>query len=201
MRLIQGQGRYASDWNMAGQLFAAVLRSPHAAARIVRIDTAAALAAPGVKAVLTHADAERAGFKTIVGGVALKDRNGQPMKKPHYPVLAKDQVAYVGQAIAFVVADSTAAAQDATELIEIEYEERPSVVDFADAIAAGAPRVHADIDGNIAYVHEHGDAAAVEAAFAKAHRTTKLKVDSQRLVCNPMEPRACLAAFDATTGR
>jgi carbon-monoxide dehydrogenase large subunit len=201
LRLIQGQGRYASDWNMAGQLFAAVLRSPHAAARIVRIDTAAALAAPGVKAVLTCADAERAGFKSMVGGVGLKDRHGQPMKKPYYPVLAKDHVAHVGQAVAFVVADSTLAAQDATELVEVEYEELPSVVCFADAVAAGAPRVHEAIEGNVAYVHEHGDAAAVDAAFAKAHRVTKLRVDSQRLVCNPMEPRACLAAYDAASGR
>jgi carbon-monoxide dehydrogenase large subunit len=201
LRLITGQGRYTTDWNMAGQLHAAVLRSPYAAARIVRIDAAAALAAPGVKAVLTYADAERAGFKAMVGGIALKDRHGQPMKKPFHPVLAKEQVAYVGQAVAFVVAESAAAAQDATELIGVEYDERAAVVTFDDAVADGAPRVHEEIEGNLAYLHEHGDEAATAAAFAAAKHVTRLSVDSQRLVCNPMEPRACLAAFDAATGR
>ena len=201
LRLIKGEGRYASDWNMPGQLYAAVLRSPHAAAAISRLDLAAALAAPGVKAVLTYADAERAGYKAIVGGVASKDRNGEPMKKPFHPVLAKDRVAYVGQAVAFVVAESPAAAQDATELIVVDYEEAPSVTNYADAVAPGAPRVHADIEGNLAYVHEHGDAAPVEAAFARARHVTKLRVDSQRLICNPMEPRACVAAYDAASDR
>ena len=185
LRLITGQGRYATDWNLPRQLHAAVLRSPQAAARIVRLDTAPALAAPGVKAVLTYADAERAGFKSIVGGVASKDKHGQPMRKPFYPVLAQDRVAYVGQAIAFVVAESAAQAQDAAELIDIEYADLPSVVTFADAVAPGAPRVHDDIEGNLAYTHEHGDEAATAAAFATARHVTKLMVDSQRLVCNP----------------
>ena len=201
MRLITGQGRYASDWNMAAQLYAAVLRSPQAAARIVRIDTGPALAAPGVRAVLTYADAERAGFKAIVGGVALKDKHGEAMKKPFYPVLAKDRVAYVGQAIAFIVADTALQAQDACELVEVEYADLPAVVTYEDAVAPGAPLVHEEIAGNLAYVHEHGDEAATAAAFARARHVTKLTVDSQRLVCNPMEPRACLAAYDAAAER
>ena len=201
MRLITGQGRYASDWNMAAQLYAAVLRSPQAAARIVRIDTGPALAAPGVRAVLTYADAERAGFKAIVGGVALKDKHGEAMKKPFYPVLAKDRVAYVGQAIAFIVADTALQAQDAGELVEVEYADLPAVVTYEDAVAPGAPLVHEEIAGNLAYVHEHGDEAATAAAFARARHVTKLTVDSQRLVCNPMEPRACLAAYDAAAER
>lgn len=201
LRLITGGGRYASDWNMPGQLYAAVLRSPHAAARIVRIDTAPALAAPGVALVLTHADVEQAGFKTMVGGIPAKDRHGQPMKKPHNPVLAAGRVAYVGQPVAFVVAQSAAQAQDAVELIEVEYEEGAAAIGFAAATAAGAPRVHDAIEGNVAYVHEHGDEAAVAAAFAAARYVSKQRVDSQRLVANPMEPRACVAAFDAASGR
>ena len=201
LRLITGQGRYSSDWNLPGQLYSAVLRSPHAAARVVRIDAAPALAMAGVRAVLTHADVERAGFKSIVGGIALKDRNGEGMKKPHYPVLAKDRVAYVGQAVAFVVADTQAAAQDATELIVVEYDEAAAVVDFEDALARGAPAVHAEFGSNLAYTHEHGDEAAVAAAFAQARFISRVVNDSQRLVPNPMEPRACLAAFDAATGR
>jgi carbon-monoxide dehydrogenase large subunit len=201
LHLITGRGRYAADWSMPGQLFAAVLRSPHTAARIVRLDTGPALALAGVKAVLTSADAERAGFKTIAGGVATKDRNGVPMRRPFYPVLARDRVAHVGQAVAFVVAESTAIAQDALERIAVEYEELPSVASVVAAMTPGAPRVHDDIQGNIALEHEHGDEAVTAAAFARAARVTRLTFDSQRLVSNPMEPRACLAAYDAASGR
>ena len=160
LHLITGRGRYTTDWNMPGQLFAAVLRSPHPAARIVSLDTAPALELAGVKAVLTSADVERAGFKTIPGGVATKDRNGVPMRRPFYPVLAQDRVAYVGQAVAFVVAESTAIAQDAVERIVVEYEALPSVASVAAAMAVRAPRVHDDIEGNIGLEHEYGDAAA-----------------------------------------
>ena len=201
LHLITGRGRYTTDWNMPGQSFAAVLRSPHPAARIASLDTAPALELAGVKAVLTWADAERAGFKTIPGGVATKDRNGVPMRRPFYPVLAHDRVAYVGQAVAFVVAESTAIAQDAVERIVVEYEELPSVASVAAAMAVRAPRVHDDIEGNIGLEHEYGDAAATAAAFARAALTTRLTFDSQRLVSNPMEPRACLAAYDAASGR
>ncbi len=201
LRLIAGHGRYSSDWNLPNQLHASVLRSTHAAARIARIDTAPALAAPGVKAVLTHLDVERAGYKSIVGGVATKDKNGELMKKPFYPILATDRVCHVGQAVAFVVAETPEQAQDAVDLIEVEYEESPAIVTFADARAPGAPAVHADIPGNLSFVHEHGDEAKTAAAFAGAKFVTKVRVDSQRLICNPMEPRACLASFDAATGR
>ena len=201
LRLITGHGRYAADWNLPGQLHAAVLRSPQAAAKILRIDTAPALALAGVRAVLTHADVERAGFKPLLGGIASKDKNGQPMKKPDHPILAVGYVCYVGQPVAFVIADSADIAQDATELIVVDYEERPAVIGFADAVAPGAPLVHDAIPGNLAYVHEHGDAAATDAAFARAKFVTKLKVDSQRLIANPMEPRACVAAYDAASGR
>ena len=201
LRLIAGHGRYSSDWNLPNQLHASVLRSTYAAARIVRIDIAPALAAPGVKAVLTHLDVERAGYKSMVGGVATKDKHGEQMKKPFYPVLAAGHVCHVGQAIAFVVAETPAQAQDAADLIDVEYEETPAVVTFADAIAPGAPQLHATIPGNLAFVHEHGDEAKTAAAFGAAHFVTKVRVDSQRLICNPMEPRACVASFDAGTGR
>ena len=201
LRLIAGHGRYSSDWNLPNQLHASVLRSPHAAARIVRVDAAAALAVPGVKAVLTCDDVNRAGYKSLVGGVATKDKFGEPMKKPFYPVLADGRVCFVGQPVAFVVAETAAQAQDAADLIEVEYDEAPAVVAWDDAIAPGAPLVHADIAGNLSFTHEHGDEAATAAAFASARYVTKTRSDSQRLVPNPMEPRACVAAFDAKTGR
>ena len=201
LRLIAGHGRYSSDWNLPHQLHASVLRSPHAAARIVRIDAAPALAIAGVKAVLTAQDVQRAGYKSLVGGVATKDKHGETMKKPFYPILADGAVCFVGQPVAFVVAETAALAQDAADLIEVEYEESPAVVTWADAVAPGAPLVHADIAGNLSFTHEHGDEAATAAAFAKARFVTKVRADSQRLVPNPMEPRACVASFDATSGR
>ena len=201
LRLIAGHGRYSADWNLPRQLHAAVLRSPHAAARIVRINAAPAMALAGVKAVLTYADVERAGYKGMIGGVATKDKHGKVMKKPEFPVLAHERVCYVGQAVAFVVAESAALAQDAADLIEVEYEASPAVVTWADAVAPGAPLVHAAIAGNLSFTHEHGDEAATAAAFAKARYVTEVRADSQRLVPNPMEPRACVASFDAKTGR
>ena len=201
LRLIAGHGRYSSDWNLPNQLHASVLRSPHAAARIVRIDAAAALALAGVKAVLTAEDVQRAGYQSLVGGVATKDKHGATMKKPFYPILADGRVCFVGQPVAFVVADTAALAQDAADLIEVDYEESPAVVTWADAVAPGAALVHAEIAGNLSFTHEHGDEAATAAAFANARYVTKTRSDSQRLVPNPMEPRACVASFDAKTGR
>ena len=201
LRLIAGHGRYSSDWNLPGQLHASVLRSPHAAARIVRIEAAAALAVSGVKAILTSEDVNRAGYKSLVGGVATKDKHGEPMKKPFYPILADGRVCFVGQPVAFVVAETAGLAQDAADLIEIEYEDTPAVVTWADAVAPGAPLVHEQIAGNLSFVHEHGDEAATTAAFAKARHVSQVRADSQRLIPNPMEPRACVASFDTLTGR
>ncbi|MFN0160827.1 MAG: xanthine dehydrogenase family protein molybdopterin-binding subunit [Burkholderiales bacterium] len=201
LTLIQGRGCYAADWNRPDQLHACVVRSPHAAARIKGLDAAAARAMPGVAAVLTHADVESAGVKSLLGGIATKDKHGATMKKPVHPVLAVDRVAYVGQPVAFVVAATPAQAQDAAEAVVVDYAEEAAVASFADAVAPGAALVHADIAGNLAFVHEHGDAAATDAAFAKAKRVTTLRVESQRLIVNPMEPRACLVAFDAVSGR
>jgi carbon-monoxide dehydrogenase large subunit len=201
LRLIQGQGCYAADWNRPEQLHAWVVRSTQAAARIVALDLAAARAMPGVAAVLTHADVERAGFKSLLGGVATKDKRGQTMKKPHHPVLAQDRVCYVGQPIAFVIAATVLQAQDAAEAVVVEYAESPAVAGYADAIKPGAPLVHPDIPGNLSFVFEHGDAEATAAAIAGAAKVTTLRLESQRLIVNPMEPRACLVAFDAASGR
>jgi aerobic carbon-monoxide dehydrogenase large subunit len=201
LRLIKGEGRYTADWNFPGQLHAAVLRSPYAHARINSIDTADALAMPGVKAVLTSADADVAALQSIIGGIASKNAAGETMKKPFYPVLARGEVQYTGQAVAFVVAETAHQAQDAAESIMVDYEELPAASGIDAALAPGAPSLHADIPGNLAYTHTHGDAAATDAAFAKAKFVTRLTVESQRLIGNPMEPRACLVRYDAASGR
>ncbi len=200
-RLVVGQGRYTSDWNLAGQLHAVFLRSDRAHAEIVRLDAAGALAHPGVKAVLTGKDACEAGFKSLPNIVSFPGKDGQPLKKPHHPVLAMGRVRYVGEPVAMIVAETAEIAEDARERIEIEYRELPAVASFDAAVAEGAPQLHADVPGNLAFEYESGDAQAVAAAFARAKYASKLTMESQRLVGNALEPRACLVAFDPESGR
>jgi carbon-monoxide dehydrogenase large subunit len=199
-RLLTGVGRYTADWNLPGQLYAFFLRSDRAHADIASTDTKAALARPGVHAVLTGADYTASGWKSLPGGVPYDGVGGQKQKKPFWPALAQGKVHYVGQPVALVVADSAALAQDATEEIAVEYRDLPAVVGFDAAVKAGAPQLHADIAGNLAFEYESGDRAAVEAAFAGAALKSRLTVRSQRLVGNPIEPRAFLASFDAESG-
>ncbi|HEX4325216.1 MAG TPA: xanthine dehydrogenase family protein molybdopterin-binding subunit [Burkholderiales bacterium] len=197
LRLIQGTGHYTADWNQPGQLYGYVLRSPEAHADIVSLNVEPALAYPGVVKVMTFADVEAAGFKSLIGGVAanVKGVGDSAMKKPFYPVLADKKVHYVGQAVAYVIAETAAIAQDASEAIEIEYSQLPAVVTLDDALAEGAPQLHAEVAGNLAFVYERGNAQAADEAFKRARYTSKIHLESQRLVVNPMEPRACLAVY------
>ncbi len=200
-RLITGHGRYTADWNLPGQLHAAFLRSDRAHAEIVRLDAARALAHPGVKAVLTGEDARTAGYKSLPNIVSYPGKGGQPMLKPHYPVLAAGRVRFVGEPVAMIVADTAAIAEDARELIDIEYRDLPAVVTFDAAVTEGAVQLHDDVPGNLAFEYESGDEQAAAAAFARAKYTSRLTVESQRLSGNMLEPRACLAEFDAASGR
>jgi len=199
-RLITGEGRYTSDWNLPGQLHAAILRADRAHAEILRLDPARALAHPGVKAVLTGEDARAAGFKSLPNIVSFPGKDGQQIRKPHHPVLAMGRVRYVGEPVAMVVADSAAIAEDTRELIEVEYRDLPAVASFEAAVAAGAPQLHDDVPGNLAFEFTSGDEQAVAAAFARAQRVSKLTVESQRLIANMMEPRACAVAYQADNG-
>ena len=201
MRLITGQGRYTADWNLPGQLHAAFLRADRAHADILRTEVSDALAAPGVVAVFTGEDARKAGFKSLPNIVGYPGKDGQQIRKPHHPVLAQGKVRFVGEPVAMVIAHTAAAAEDARELIDIEYGDLPAVADFASAVRDGAPQLHADVPGNLAFEYESGDAQAVAAQFATAKYVSKLAMDSQRLVGNALEPRACLVAFDAASGR
>ena len=200
-RLITGQGRYAADWNLPGALHAAFLRADRAHAEIVRIDAAQALAAPGVVAVFTGDDARREGFKSLPNIVTYPGKGGQVLKKPHHPVLAFGKVRFVGEPVAMVIAHTAAIAEDARELIDIEYRDLTPVIGFDAAVREGAPQLHDDVQGNLAFEYESGDASTVEAAFARARYVTKLTLESQRLVGNALEPRACLVAYDAGSGR
>jgi len=198
--LLTGKGRYTADWNLPGQLYAFFLRSDRAHADIVSIDAKAARARPGVHAVLTGADYAASGWKSLPGGVAYEGVRGQKQKKPFWPALAQGRVHYVGQPVALVVADSAALAQDAAEEIVVEYRDLPAVIGFDAAAKPGAPQLHQDIPGNLAFEYESGERAAVQAAFAGAALRTRLTVRSQRLVGNPIEPRAFLASVDAASG-
>src|SRR6185437_16231512 len=140
-RLVQGRGRYIDDVVYPGMAFGVLLRSPHGHAKINSIDVTAAKAAPGVLAVITAADWKNAGLGELPGHGGLKRRDGSPMFKPPYPVLAEDRVRWVGDPIAFVVAETTAQAQDAAELIEIDYEALPAVVSTAEASKPDAAKV------------------------------------------------------------
>jgi carbon-monoxide dehydrogenase large subunit len=199
-RLLTGSGRYTADWNLPGQLYAHFLRSDRAHAEIVSIDAGAATARKGVHLILTGADYAASGWKSLPGGVPYEGVGGQKQKKPFWPALAHGKVHYVGQPVALVVADSAALAQDASEDVAVEYRDLPAVIGFEAATAAGAPQLHADIPGNLAFEYESGDAAAVQAAFGGAALKSRLTMRSQRLVGNPIEPRAFLASLDPASG-
>jgi carbon-monoxide dehydrogenase large subunit len=199
-RLLTGVGHYTADWNFPGQLYAFFLRSDRAHAEIVSIDAGAATARKGVHVVLTGADYAASGWKSLPGGVPYEGVGGQKQKKPFWPALAHGKVHYVGQPVALIVADSAALAQDASEDIAVEYRDLPAAVGFEAATAASASQLHADIPGNLAFEYESGERAAAQAAFAGAALKSRLTVRSQRLVGNPIEPRAFLASFNAGNG-
>ena len=199
-RLTTGSGRYAADWNLPGQLYGCFLRSDRAHAEIVSIQLAAARGHPGVKGVYIGADAVRAGYVKQMHTLTFPGKGGMQTRAPERPVLAHGKVRFVGEAVALVVADSAAAAQDAVELIEVAYRDLPPVIHPEEALAPGAPQLHENVPGNLSLEAEAGDAAAVEAALARAAHVTRLKVEVTRVAPNPMEPRACTVTHDLRDG-
>ncbi len=195
-RLITGAGRYTADVNLPGQVHAAFVRADRAHAEIRSIDTAAARAHPGVLAVFTGADTDPGEFKAPGVLVSYPGRGGMKVIVPPWLPFARGRVRYVGEEVAVVLADSAAAAQDAAGLIEVDYEDLPAVAHPEDAIKADAPQVHAGVPGNLVFDYEYGNEAATAAAFAAAAHTVRLKLDSQRVAPCPMEPRACVVAYD-----
>jgi aerobic carbon-monoxide dehydrogenase large subunit len=156
-RLVRGGGRYTDDIKLPGLVHGVVLRSPHAHAKVRSIDITAAKTAPGVLAVLTSADIKAAGYGDLPVPGGLKRRDGSPMYRPRYPILAEDRVRWVGDSVAFVVADTVAQAVDAAEMISVDYEELPAVTSTAEAPKPGAPRVWDDCPDNICFVELIGD--------------------------------------------
>ena len=200
-RLVRGGGRYTDDIKLPGLVHGVVLRSPHAHAKIRSIDITAAKTAPGVLAVLTSADIKAAGYGDLPVPGGLKRRDGSPMYRPRYPILAEDRVRWVGDSVAFVVAETVAQALDAAEMISVDYEELPAVTSTAEAPKPGAPRVWDDCPDNICFVELIGDKAAVDAAFARAAHVTRHRFVINRVTAATMEPRGAVGDYNAADGR
>ena len=204
-RLLRGGGRFTDDINLPGQLHGCVVRSPHPHARIAGIDTGPALAAPGVVAVFTGADVAADGLGTLPslarGNTTLTRRDGSPIFEPPRPALQSRKVSFVGDCVAFVVADTAARARDAAELVDVEYEPLPLVTSAEEALSEGAPAVWEECRDNVCYRVRLGDAEAVEAAIAGAAHVTRVRLPISRVCMNPMEPRAALGHHDPSDGR
>ncbi len=199
--LVSGKGRYVDDFSADGQAHLTFLRSPYAHARIAGIDTAAALAVPGVIAVITGADLQAAGVKPMPGPAGFPRAGGKPAAGPTRHLLAVDAVRFVGDLVAAIVADTRDAAREARDLIQVDYEDLPSVVDSRAAVASSAPLLMPELGDNIAAELRHGDMAGVDAAFAAAAHVVSLDLVNQRLAPSPIEPRGVLAVPDAASGR
>ena len=195
-RFLAGRGHYVDDMNRPGQLYAAIRRSDRPHARLRGIDTAAAMAAPGVVAIYTGGDIAADGLGGIPCGWQIHNKDGSPMAEPMHPVLATGKVRHVGDPIAVVIAETKAQAKDAAELLAIDFEDLPGVADLRAAAAGGAPLVHDDVAGNVCYDWHIGDKDAVDAAFARAKHVVKLDLVNNRLIPNAMEPRAALGECD-----
>ncbi len=201
LELITGAGKYTADYSYPDMLHMHVIRSVHPNAKITKLDLSEVSKAPGVRWVMTAKEIDQYGGKDLPNALAVMGRAKEPQKIVKMPILAKDWVHFVGQPIAFVIADTALLAQDAAELAEIEFETLPAVADMSAALAPGAVQIHPSVPGNLSGDFESGDATAVAEAFAKAKHVSRLKVKSQRLVGHPMEPRAVVAKYDATLDR
>ena len=200
--LLRGAGCYADDVRVANAAHACIVRSPHAHAKILRIECGDARSAPGVLAILTGEDAAADGLGDIPCVVPVTNRDGSARGETPRPILARGRVRHVGDPVAVVVAESPAQARDAAERIEIEYQPLPVVVGTLAATRPGAPLAWDGIAGNICFdVGAGASEAAVEAALATATHVTRLELVNNRLVANPMEPRAALADYDPATDR
>jgi len=197
--LVRGEGCYTDDVKLTGEAYAVMVRSRIAHGVIKGIDTAAARKMPGVLGVYTGADL--AAYGTLKCIVPFNNRDGTPMKRPPRPALATDKVRFVGDPVAFVVADTLLQAKDAAEAIEVDIDALPAVVRPEEAARPGAPLIHDEAPGNVALDYHFGDSEQVAAAFAKAAHVTRLKLVNSRVVVNAMEPRAAIGIHDPASGR
>jgi len=201
--LLRGHGRYMADAPMPGQTYAQFVRSPHAAADIKSIDVAAALAVKGVLAVITAADIQAENVKNLSQHPPVAGRNGGKLVLPVRPALVGDRVRHIGEAVAMVIGETLAAAQDGVDAVEVEYEPRDAVTDLRAAVEPGAPQVHPDAPGNIAVdwaglaANPDDMAAKVDAAMKSAAHVAKISLVHQRINVASMEPRGATASYDS----
>jgi carbon-monoxide dehydrogenase large subunit len=200
-RLLRGQGRYFDDLKLVDQLYAVVVRSPHAHADIRSIDTRPALQMPGVHAVLTGDDYRADALGSLPSMAPYKKRDGSPMYLPLRPAIAIGRAMHVGHPIAVVVADTLDLARDAAERVAIDYVPRPAVVSARDAAEKNAPQLYDDCPGNEAYFYQAGDKAKADAAFANAAHVVEQRLVINRVTANPIEPRGVIGIYDAGTQR
>ena len=201
VRLVTGQGVYTDDFNLEGQAFGCFLRSPHAHAKILSLDTTAAKSAPGIIAVYTGKDIDAAGdVNDVPCNANIKDLQGNPMYHPRRRPLESERVRFVGDLIAIVVAETHVQARDAVEMIEIEYEELPSVVDTAKSLEPGAAQIWPEAKGNLCVHFENKDSAEIDAIIKSAPNVAKVDLINNRLIAAPMEPRVAIGDYDDNTG-
>jgi carbon-monoxide dehydrogenase large subunit len=197
--LVRGKGKYTDDFSLPGQAYGWMVRSSHAHGIIKGVDTSAAKAMPGVLGVWTGADLASANYKPFICGLPLKNRDGSPLLQTNRMPLATDKVRFVGDPVAFVVAQTVAQARDAAEAVEVDIDPLPAVTNAAEAAKPGAPQLYDHIPGNVALDYHYGDSAKVEAAFASAAHVTKLDIVNNRVAVVPMEPRVALGHYDKAT--
>ena len=199
LRLVTGHGHYTDDCTFAGQAMAYFVRSDRAHAKILRIDTAPARALPGVIAVLTGEDMAATGWHGMPAMAFFKGVGGSSVRVPFRTGLAIGRVRFVGEPVALVVAETEAIAQDAGELVAIDYEDLPVLVEAKDALAQSAARLHDDYPDNLAFDYEYGNREATDKAFAGAAHVVRAAVRAQRISGSPMEPKSCVAAYDTAS--
>jgi carbon-monoxide dehydrogenase large subunit len=200
-RFLLGKGRYTDDIVLPEQTWAVFVRSPHACARIRSIDAAAALAAPGVLAVLTGDEVAADGLGGIPCGWQIKNKDGSVMVEPPHPALAQGKVRHAGDPVAMVVAETKAQARDAAQLVAVDYEPLPAVAHLPAAVAAGAPLVWDEAAGNVCFDWHLGDAAATAAEFSQAAHVTTIDLTNNRIAPNAIEPRAANGHYDTAEDR
>jgi aerobic carbon-monoxide dehydrogenase large subunit len=199
--LVRGKGRYTDDFNLPGQLHAWMVRSSQAHGTIRRIDAGAARAMPGVRGVWTGADFTADQYAPFVCVMPLKNRDGSPLRQTNRMPLMTDKARFVGDPVAFVVADTVTQARDAAEAVVVDIEPLPAVTSAQAATKPGAPRLYDHIPDNVALDFHYGDTAAVEAAFAAAAHVTRLDIANTRVAVVAMEPRTALASWDKSSRR
>ncbi|MCB0596514.1 MAG: xanthine dehydrogenase family protein molybdopterin-binding subunit [Lewinellaceae bacterium] len=201
-RFITGKGRYTDDIVLPGMTHAYIVRSPYAHARILSVDTSAAEAMEGVVKVFTGKDIAESGINGIPTGWQVNFKNGDTMKEPPHPLLVADKARYMGDGVAVVIAESKEIARDAGDMVEVEYEELPAVVDAKKATEPGAPLVHDDAPNNLCFDWELGNPKAeVDEAMSKAHHVTTLEFVNQRVIPNAIEPRSAIGHFEEASDK